>query len=108
LGAFDILDIISPDTAEMLRVKQDPKYFDQDVIELEAVREFESLVLVLNGDKSLTLFNWVRGRPMQSWTSSSPNSIKLSGCTSKNTILILENKGLDASFIHAYKISGAS
>ena len=45
--------------------------FTEAQITLQSVKDFNSIALVLNGKKSVTLLNWVNSAELQTWRSGS-------------------------------------
>jgi hypothetical protein len=58
-------------------------------IKIKSIKDYDSLVLVSTGTKSLALINWVRETVIERWSSA---TFHISGCMTGNKVLVLENK----------------
>jgi hypothetical protein len=68
---------------------QNPKFFTEvGNIKLQTLKHSDSLIVVTNGQKSVTLLQWATGREIQSWHRTSA-SVKLRACFSQNNAAII-------------------
>lgn len=81
--------------------------FSEETIRLQATTGMDSLVLVLNGSKSVSLINWAQQRMVQQWRSGSENP-KVSACIVKDKVVVLEWEPGVRSAIRGYKMNAPS
>lgn len=86
---------------------QSAHLFSEIEVNLQTLPEYDSLVLVVNGPKSITLLNWVQAKEIQTWRSASTN-LRVSGCISGDNIVILEYEVGSRSAIRSYILKQSS
>ena len=84
-------------------ITQSPHVFSEAEIQLQAVNTHDSLVFVINGQKAITLLNWVKSKEIQTWRVGS-STTKISGCLTEERMLILEYEVGVRSTIRGYKM----
>lgn len=94
-------------SAQVKTFVQQPHIFSRVNIKLQSLPDYDSLIFVLNGRKSITLLNWVQAKEIQTWRSGSTVP-EISGCISGDKIVILEYEPGVRSAIRTYRMKDTS